>query len=147
MKQQIIRNEIKQKLKGNIQDKELIVLVFDKTSYNTLKWLKKNEFYYQDHLYDVINIEITEGGSIRIKCIDDKKENQLFKQLDKLTKSSSKNKQNKEILLAKMFVKDYVPTKTVELSNFYKKIIRFTGENKKYKSYIPDKQSPPPKYC
>lgn len=147
IKQQLIKREIKQKIKKNIPANELTVLLFDKSTFNSLKWMDKKEFSYNDNMYDVIKIETLKNDSIRILCIDDKKEKTLFTHLDKLTKTSEKNKQNKEVLLSTLHIKDYIPTKTMTFENFVQKPIRFITKKDHYKSYITEIPSPPPECC
>jgi hypothetical protein len=147
IKQQLIKHEIKQKIKNNVPSNELIEIVLNKADYNSLNWKEKNEFSYHDHMYDVVKSETDKDNNIHLFCIDDVKEKSLFTQLDKLTNTSEKSKQNKEFFLTKTFVKDYLPQKALAFEQFYKTVFLSVLQNEIYYSFIPDKPSPPPKTC
>jgi len=147
IKQQLIKKEIKLKLKGSIPNGELTTFVFDKTTFKSIKWLNKKEFSFNDHMYDVVKIENTNNDSIQVKCIDDKKEKLLFTQLEKLTKTSEKSKKNKELFLSKLLLKYFVPTKELTFERYYKIINCFILKIVLYNSFVIEKPSPPPKFC
>jgi hypothetical protein len=147
IKQQLIKLEIKQKIKNNLPPNELIEIVFTKADYNSLTWKEKNEFSYHNHMYDIVKSETDKNNNIHLFCIDDKKEKSLFTQLDKLTSTSEKSKQNKEFFLTKTLFKDYLPQKVLTFEQFYKTVFHSVLQNEIYFSFIPDKPSPPPKIC
>jgi hypothetical protein len=76
-----IRKEIKHRIKAGVPESELIVLNFSKSECAHLVWHKKNEFAYNGHLYDIISKRST-ADEVEFKCIDDRKEAKLFKDLD-----------------------------------------------------------------
>ena len=143
----MIKKEIKLKLKGSIPNNELTTLIFDKATYTSIKWINKKEFSFNDHMYDVVKIENINNNNIKVICIDDIKEKLLFIQLDKLTKTNEKSKQNKEFFLSKLLIKDYMPTNKLIVERFYKIINRFSLIKDFYNSFETEKPSPPPKFC
>lgn len=147
IKQQIIKNEIEQKIKNDIPSSELTELIFDKTTYNSLKRTDENEFSYNDHMYDIVRIKTDKNNNIHLFCIDDKKESLLMSQLYEQTKTNEKNQQNSEELFFKLFSKDYLKVNPLTLESSYIIINRFAIKKDIYKSFIPDKPSPPPKFC
>jgi hypothetical protein len=146
LKQQIIKNEIKQKLSSNIPINEITELILDKTTFNSLKWVDENEISYNDHLFDVIKIEIAKNNTIHISCIDDKKESSLIAELYKQIQLNEKTTKDQDITLTELFVTEYLPTKVLTFKIYYNIINYYTGKKDTYKSFIPDMPSPPPKF-
>ncbi len=64
--------------------------------------LEKNEFFYGENLYDVISMEI-KGGYMHIRCINDVKEQQLFKNLDDLISKNLDTDGSRGNVLKKIF--------------------------------------------
>ena len=147
LRQQIIKHEIKQKLESGILSCELTELIFDKTDLNSIKQTDANEFSYKDHMYDIVKIKTDKNNNIHLLCIDDNKENLLISQLNEQTETNKKNHQNTEELFFKLFSKDYLKVKTLTFNSFFEIINCFTIKNDAYTSFIPDKPSPPPKFC
>ncbi len=76
-----LKKEIKSLLKKGVPKEELVVFSFSKSEINQLTWLKKNEFEYQDSLYDVVRSTRIQDGKFRFECISDSQEKVLFAQL------------------------------------------------------------------
>lgn len=91
IKQRQIRREIKQKIKQNLDDDELVTICQNKTNKTDFKWKGTHEFSYHNTLYDVVRVEKNSLGEVIYKCINDKDEEKLFSNLDELVKNSGKD--------------------------------------------------------
>ncbi len=91
-KQNLLRKEIKQRIKKSFPENELSVFSFNKTEYSKLKWEKENkEFHYENSMYDIVKKLTDENGNIILYCINDKQENQLFAHLEEMVQKNSSN--------------------------------------------------------
>jgi len=77
-----LKKEIKLLLKQGVPTDELTIFEFDKSQMNQLIWLKKNEFDLNGNLFDVVRRHEKEDGVTYMECISDKKETELFFQLE-----------------------------------------------------------------
>ncbi|MCX8054050.1 MAG: hypothetical protein N3A67_00070 [Ignavibacteria bacterium] len=142
--QRIIKKEIKQLLKSSLPETEVEFLKIKIGDPNYRKF-EKNEFFYFGRLYDVIKMEIADGWR-HILCINDKKEEQLFKNLDELISNSFQNEGSRGYVLSKLlslllFFEEHA--KTIFLPNvalIQSNIVKL----EKYISYISDIPTPPP---
>lgn len=99
--QKKIRSEVKHKIKSGISDKELIKFSFSKSEYEKIKWTKDDEFIFDGHFYDVVS-NINSGNNIILKVFGDFQEEELFKDLDKITKGEvTGNRGEKSLKLIK----------------------------------------------
>jgi hypothetical protein len=76
-----LKKEIKSLLKKGVPKEDLIQFTFSETEINNLTWLKKNEFQYQDGLYDVVYTTKHKNGLTSFECISDSQEKVLFARL------------------------------------------------------------------
>ncbi len=82
-----VKKEIKTALKKAVPEKHRKLFYFTPDQEKSLQWIKSNEFKLNNRYYDVV--ERTESnGKVRLSCIDDIQETQLFKQLGVQTSSS-----------------------------------------------------------
>lgn len=91
IKHRQIRREVKQKIKQNLDDNELVMICQNKNNATDFKWKGTHEFFYQNSLYDVVRVEKDNFGEVIYKCINDKDEEMLFSNLDELVKKSGKD--------------------------------------------------------
>lgn len=75
-----IESEFKTKIKNNLSIENCSFFNINSISnHSSFSWEEKNqEFWYQDKIYDIISI--SKLGEV--KCVEDTKENKLFKNLD-----------------------------------------------------------------
>lgn len=92
-----MKTAIKQSL-GN-EEVEFLVIKLGDPKYRKFE---KNEFFYGDRLYDVIKMEIIDGF-MHIRCINDTKEQVLFKNLDDLISKNLDTSGSKGNQLKKLF--------------------------------------------
>ena len=76
-----LKKEIKSLLKKGVPKEDLVQFTFSETEINNLIWLKKNEFQFQDSLYDVVYSTKHKNGLITFECITDSQEKVLFARL------------------------------------------------------------------
>lgn len=77
----LVKKEIKLALKNGVPDDQRISFIFNKAEFESLTWVKSNEFIFEGHYFDVINTSY-ESDTYRLSCISDEKETQLFKDLN-----------------------------------------------------------------
>ena len=77
-----IKHKVKQMLKGTIPENQLVNFRFNKSELQKLKWIKSNEFKFQNHYFDVVKREKLSNGSVLFKCISDTQETKLFQKLN-----------------------------------------------------------------
>lgn len=126
-----IRKEIKTLLKNGVDKKDLIFFSFTSTEYASLKWVKKNEFVFGDHFYDVVREDKGKGNYI-LQCISDDMETVLFAKLDQTVSMNQSQKNNGviinwfEILTSPYFPVDELSLNFNEISeedrNYFKQL-------------------------
>ncbi len=142
--QRIIKKEIKQLLKSSLPEEEVEHLKIKIGDPNYRKF-EKNEFFYFGRLYDVIRMEVSDGY-MHIKCINDKKEELLFKNLDELVSNTYQNEGSRGYFISKilsllLFFEKLA--KTIFLPNI--SLIQNNRINsEKFISFISEVPTPPP---
>ncbi|MBC7864973.1 MAG: hypothetical protein IAF38_18510 [Bacteroidia bacterium] len=81
--QKEIRKEIKNAIKKGINDEELVKFTFSANELEKLMVDGENEFIYNSNPYDIVKTE-TVSGKIAVYALADKKEKEIFKNLDEL---------------------------------------------------------------
>ncbi len=80
------KREIKQMIKKGVPEDQLVYFSFSKSiesqPIKNFRWTKKNEFRYNNKMYDVVERKYSHD-SVYYKCIHDVKESGLFANLDK----------------------------------------------------------------
>ncbi|GEM_PF-2687348 len=142
--QRIIKKEIKHLLKSSLPETEVELLKI-KIGDPNYREFEKNEFFYFGRLYDIIKMEVSDGY-MYIKCINDKKEEQLFKNLDELISNSFQNEGSRGYVINKilsflLFFEEIA--KTIFLPNIAL-IQNNMIKTEKYISFISDIPTPPP---
>jgi hypothetical protein len=86
-----LKKEIKSLLKKGVPKEDLVQFTFTETEINHLTWLKKNEFQFQDNLYDVVYTTKHKNGLITFECISDSQEKVLFARLGQTVSNNMGN--------------------------------------------------------
>ncbi|MEI6124198.1 MAG: hypothetical protein WCQ95_11295 [Bacteroidota bacterium] len=146
-----VRSQIKQSIKNNLPDSQLILIKLTKTDILTAKngYRKNNntEFRLGGNLYDIVR-QKTHADTTYYYCINDRKEEQLFAKLDshikRTTDQNTPQKQKTTNLLKNIIKQALFNNKSAE--PFTQFICEYTNANSMlppsiYK-HIP---SPPPK--
>ncbi|HOQ48686.1 MAG TPA: hypothetical protein PLV01_02525 [Candidatus Kapabacteria bacterium] len=142
--QRIIKKEIKQLLKSSLPETEVELLKIKIGDPNYRKF-EKNEFFYFGRLYDVIKMEVSDGY-MHIKCINDKKEELLFINLDELIRNTYQYEGSRGYFISKilsllLFFEELA--KTIFLPNI--SLIQNNRINtEKFISFITEVPTPPP---
>jgi hypothetical protein len=136
------------KIKQKIASETLTVLSFTHQEIRSLRWLKHNEFIFNDNMYDVVSMKTGENGKIIYHCINDTHEKKLLAHLDdhvnRHMQTDSRNQKNEQNFI-KNLLKDYCPTKFSAPAEITGINCRFIPYNLTYLSVIPEQQVPPPK--
>jgi hypothetical protein len=111
------RKEMKAYIKNNLDEDELeIIMISDSeisSASSSFRFIKKNEFTYKGKLYDIVHQKI-EGSNTTFYCINDKKEEKLFANLDDHIKCHTDKypvSKSRSAQLIKSIVKDALPEK------------------------------------
>lgn len=77
-----IKKEVKRELKSKVKSTDLHLISFSKNDLDKINWMEEEkEFLLNNKMYDIVKKEISEN-SVLFYCIDDKKEAELFANLD-----------------------------------------------------------------
>ena len=101
-----LRKEVKAILLEGLEDHELVNLEFSHAEFESLHWLKEDEFELKGLMYDVVRTKVL-SESIILICFPDKQETALNKRLENLRKLAwsshipSKKEQHKLIQFLK----------------------------------------------
>jgi hypothetical protein len=80
--QQLVRKEIKRKIKAGVPDQELFFIRINQQNQQELEWIHAREFRYKGRMYDVIRKKVLDPNTIEYACINDIQESRLFAHLD-----------------------------------------------------------------
>ncbi len=145
-----IRREVEHEIKDNSSDKKLVTISIQNTDIASVIWLKKGkEFKYKGELYDIVKQKTTQEKTF-FYCFQDKKEKELFAELDEhiqihITTNTNRRKRANNYI--KKLAKDYF----FKFSAHKNQSISFVKVNyhkylQAYKSVCIEKQSPPPQF-
>jgi len=141
-----VKHDIKQRIKQSIPQEELTIFTLTEAQYKNLDWVEDHEFRLNGDMYDVVRKNTDDKGSIVMYVINDKKEKEVFTNLEQQIEDNLENtttgKNVKKVL--KHFTGIYLP---------FKKLICFVPEKEiqfplsfQYSSitFIKEIPSPPP---
>ena len=142
-----VKEEMKYWITNSTSENNLTEFVFDKKDFYSLQWTEEDEFRYNGNMYDVVKTRVNQNGTITIVCISDKKEKELFTQLEEQTKQNSENSAGRknEHNPVKIFSDDFL---------LVNKIISFVTSKEStcsqllaqsFVSFISETTTPPPK--
>jgi hypothetical protein len=118
----------------------LTTLILSAEAYADLEWKERNEFYYNDELYDQISLTI-DGKTVTIVCINDKLEKQIIAGFAKekgAKKSTGKYNPVKINYFHKNTLAEHSPLSFLNT-------ISFNYVEAKYNAASPAEPLPPPK--
>lgn len=72
---------MKTAIKAGLEDSEKDFFTFSRAEFENLHWKNHKEFVLNNKMYDIISTEDLGTDSVRISCINDKKEATLFANL------------------------------------------------------------------
>ena len=146
-----VRKEMKARIKRNLRDEEMEIIVIPNNKIGTkeseFKYVKKNEFIYKGNLYDIVRKK-DDGKNTIFYCINDKQEEALFAGLNEhIMRNTDQNlpANNNSKILSKNIIKEALPEKPEYLKSFITGNINdFYYTSLILEQYIPV-FSPPPK--
>ena len=151
IEQEIIREEMTEKVASTLSNSELVQLKFSKENLEKIEWERaEKEFWFQGKMYDIVRSETKNGEQI-FYCLSDEKETEIEAQIEKLGDDFTNNSPSRSTnfqLLNLLFQQFILPQKfnfsTIFLQDFsvenFQKIKIF---------YLPislDILIPPPKF-
>lgn len=89
-----LRKEIRAQIKEGIPETDLIQITISPKEANKLIWKDKEEFSYNDKMYDVVKMEVQNGSTVYY-CISDAQETKLIAKYNKELKRKRKEKNNR----------------------------------------------------
>ena len=143
-----VREEVKHKIKQQVPVKELVLLKIPlKTANSHFNKLHKTEFLYQGKMYDIVKSNV-KNDTVFYYCINDTKEEELFKNLDKQIEdyiNNNRTKNHNKVKIKKT-INNYLLSRINYL--FFNSSKKISYSQKKYNLNklfleIPD---PPPKF-
>jgi hypothetical protein len=146
-----IKKEIKSLLKRGVPPEELVDFHFNTSQIERLKWLKKNEFEWNNQLFDVVQSFTGCDGITHFRCISDTQEKVLFKDLNKhIASNLQDDSQNSTVLkLVKVLLIDRFefPDPTIEVYLPERRQDCFVYLSKLSSPFIPIHTPPPNLNC
>ena len=147
IQQHQIRREIVRQIKKGVSEEDLISITVSSENENELLWKDREEFSYKGTMYDIVHVEILNGGTKVYHCISDSQETNLIAKYNKELNKKQKNKNNRtnSVKTVKFIEKiNTLPQKNELVISEVSKRPNFLYQN----SYIPlslEISSPPPK--
>jgi hypothetical protein len=142
-----VKHEIKREIESNIPFSELILIEINSQNIEELNWLKfGKEFRLNGNFYDIVKTEYS-GTKTKFFCINDKKERDLFKNLDSMILKQIMNHFNSNNILQKLINKTSSQYLSQIINIIIPKTILFHTiiSSIKYTSFLREIPSPPPK--
>jgi len=141
-----VRVDVKTRIKASVSESELVLIIVRNDEEGTMHWLNESEFRYRGNMYDVVR-HYSRGNAHYYVCINDKQEDQLFKNLDLYvaTQCNTEGVPEKAANPFKSIIKEYVPQIRV-LGPITFKVTRF-GVTQGFNliSHTADVPTPPPR--
>lgn len=141
-----IRSEIKRKIENSLNDEQLEVIILPSEKIkSSVNWVREDkEFIYHNKMYDVVRKKEENGKTIYF-CLNDKKEEKLFADLDDhVRKNLSQNGRLKQII-SKSISNYYFEIITLPVTSLIS-ITLHPEYNKSYSDFCGEIKSPPPKF-
>lgn len=88
-RQNIVRKQIKLKIKTGVPEDELKVIIFNQSNALEFDWIHSREFRYKGNMYDLVYETEDNSGSRVLHCITDHQETVLFANLTKYVKQTT----------------------------------------------------------
>lgn len=139
-----VRSEIKEEMKNSLNESELEIITVPASKMSELRWTRPGkEFVYKNKMFDVVKKQ-EKNGTTSFFCLNDKKEERLFANLDEyVRKNTTRNNKVKNILAKNISNYFFEEIKTPD-SNY--KAERLESSYKEtYESLYSESHSPPPK--
>jgi len=110
-----LKKEIKKLIKSSLSEKDLEVIRINKTELQNIKWKERGkEFVYKNNMYDIVKIE-NRGDCTVYYCINDKKEKELFSDLDNYVNNNMKKRTISQLFAFNLYVIEDVLTYMIYL--------------------------------
>jgi hypothetical protein len=147
-----IRKELKTIIKEGVPENQLIKFKFTAKQYSKLNFTKKKEFKIGENYYDIVYSNTDKKGNILLKCVNDKQETILFKNLTQNVNFNLGNEPNKSPLkiVFSIVEKPYITNTFNTKINFKLKIYKEKKTKFSYSFFAKNRaihvDIPPPKY-
>jgi len=118
IKQTNIKKSARSRIRRAIEEGQVEQFVFTSAEAQTLAWEDDKEFHFKGEMYDVIEKKEV-NGNVHIRCIRDKKETELVKNYQKITKDDfSGSSKKRTSLLLKLIATFYTPVSNPGMETF-----------------------------
>ena len=144
----IRKKEMKTAIKAGLTENEKQHFTFSKAEFENLDWKNKKEFMLNNSMYDIINITYLNSDSIKVSCINDKKEAELFAHLsDHINQNSDLTSTGKPIskVLLKLLKIEGLLIKEEDCVLFTALEIPYIKHNSPIVTQISNVKTPPPR--
>lgn len=142
------KKEMKRSIKAGLKENEMLVFLFSTKEYTNLSWLNKKEFVIENTMYDVVKTSPIGKDSIKVHCINDKKETELFANLsNQIDQNSDLTTSGKPIskVLMKLLKIEGLLTKEESCVLFAELEIPYIKHNSQIVTQISNVKTPPPR--
>lgn len=142
------KKEMKRSIKAGLKENEMLVFLFSTKEFTNLSWLNKKEFVIENTMYDVVKTSPIGKDSIKVYCINDKKETELFanlsNQIDQNSDLTASGKPISKVLLKLLKIKGLL-TKEENCVLFTALEIPYIKHNSPIVTQISNVKTPPPR--
>ena len=121
LERELVRKEVKQRIKEGIPDDELQTFIFTLEEYAELEWEKREkEFEWKGYMYDIVRVK-KQNNRLIVKAFKDLKETGVFADLERLISSeleSSPNHSEKILVAGIVFDQNYYSDSSIGIPNY-----------------------------
>lgn len=139
------KHEMKQRIKNSVSREELTALYFTAAEYKNIDWFEENEFRLNGDMYDVVRKTTDDNGNSVVYVINDKKEKELFIELEKQTNRYDENSAAEEEDTQKTLELFSNPLIEFTYLLHEKSVLPSLAYQSSLRSFVREIQPPPPK--
>ena len=141
-----IRHEIKEKIESSLSEDQLEIITIKTDEENQIEWVREGkEFIYKNKMYDVVRKK-EKDNTIKYFCLNDKKEEELFANLDDIVRKNPQNDKNIKNILSKVVNNYFFEDVNMEKGIFIAEIVS-PRKTSFYNNLERKVQNPPPKFA
>lgn len=140
-----IRHEVKEKIENSLGEDQFEIITIKTGEENQIEWTREGrEFLFNNKMYDVVKKK-EKDNAIKYFCLNDKKEEELFANLDNFVRKNPQNDKNIKNILSNVVNNYFFEDVNLEKGMFVAEIISLR-KTYFYKNLERKVQNPPPKF-